>query len=130
MKAAARTRKPGRAALPANSAVRALAVLGDRWTLLILRDAFLGVRRFGDFEARLGITPTVLARRLAQLVAAGVLRRAQATPARVDYHLTAKGARRLSGRADAAALGDTLVSGARGDRVAARSLRQAKRRRA
>jgi len=91
MKAAARTRKPRRAALPANSAVRALAVLGDRWTLLILRDAFLGVRRFGDFEARLGITPTVLTRRLAQLVAAGLLRRAQATPARVDYHLTAKG---------------------------------------
>jgi hypothetical protein len=62
MKPAARTRRPGRPALPANSAVRALAILGDRWTLLILRDAFLGVRRFGDFEARLGITPMVLAR--------------------------------------------------------------------
>ena len=90
MKPAARTRRPGRPALPANSAVRALAILGDRWTLLILRDAFLGVRRFGNFEARLGITPMVLARRLAQLVAAGVLRRAQATPGRDDYHLNSK----------------------------------------
>jgi DNA-binding HxlR family transcriptional regulator len=91
MKASAGTRKPRRPALPANSAVRALAVLGDRWTLLILRDAFLGVRRFGDFETRLGITPTVLTRRLAQLVAAGMLRRVQGPPGYVDYHLTAKG---------------------------------------
>ena len=82
---------PRRPALPANSAVRALSVLGDRWILLILRDAFLGVRRFGEFETRLGIKPTVLTRRLAQLVAAGVLRRVQAMPGRVDYHLTAKG---------------------------------------
>jgi DNA-binding HxlR family transcriptional regulator len=82
---------PRRPALPANSAVRALSILGDRWILLILRDAFLGVRRFGEFEARLGIKPTVLTRRLAQLVTAGVLRRVEATPGRIDYHLTAKG---------------------------------------
>ncbi len=91
MSPAAKTRKARSSALPANSAVRALAILGDRWTLLILRDAFLGIRRFGDFEARLGITPAVLTRRLAQLVAAGLLRRARATPPRVDYHLTTKG---------------------------------------
>jgi DNA-binding HxlR family transcriptional regulator len=91
MKPAVRRRRPHRPALPANSAVRALAVLGDRWTLLILRDAFLGVRRFGDFETRLGITPTVLTRRLAQLVAASMLRRVQGTPGYVDYHLTQKG---------------------------------------
>jgi len=91
MSPAAKPKKPQRPALPANSAVRALSILGDRWTLLILRDAFLGVHRFGDFEARLGITPAVLARRLTQLVKAGLLRRAHATPPRVDYHLTAKG---------------------------------------
>jgi DNA-binding HxlR family transcriptional regulator len=83
--------KPRRAAIPANSAVRALAILGDRWTLLILRDAFLGVRRFGDFQERLGIAPTVLTRRLAQLVRNGLLRRDQVSPGQVDYHLTKKG---------------------------------------
>jgi DNA-binding HxlR family transcriptional regulator len=81
----------GKAALPANSAVRALATLGDRWTLLILRDAFFGVRRFGDFESRLGITPAVLTRRLAQLVDAGLLRRVAETASHVDYHLMPKG---------------------------------------
>ena len=82
---------PPRAAVPANSAVRALAILGDRWTLLILRDAFLGIRRFGDFEARLGIAPTVLTRRLGQLVRHGLLRRDRAKPSQIEYHLTRKG---------------------------------------
>ena len=49
------------------------SVIGDRWTLLILRDCFLRVRRFEDFQARLGITRHVLADRLRKLVKAGVL---------------------------------------------------------
>jgi DNA-binding HxlR family transcriptional regulator len=78
--------------LPANSARRALAVLGNRWTLLILRDAFFGVRQFNEWQARLGITPSVLSTRLKQLVEAGLLERVtfRETPPRVEYRMTAK----------------------------------------
>ena len=77
----------------ANSVRRALAVIGDRWTLLILRDAFLGVHQFGTWQERLGITPAVLTRRLKHLTAHGILRREQTrgVPARVEYHLTERG---------------------------------------
>jgi DNA-binding HxlR family transcriptional regulator len=54
---------------------RALEVVGERWTLLILRDAFLGVRRFNDFRAHLDIPKAVLSDRLSALVAEGVLER-------------------------------------------------------
>src|SRR5438093_11807901 len=54
---------------------RTLSVIGDRWTLLILRDAFLGTRRFEAFQASLGITRHRLADRLGKLVQHGVLRR-------------------------------------------------------
>jgi DNA-binding HxlR family transcriptional regulator len=77
----------------ANSARRALTILGDRWTLLILRDAFLGVHQFGIWQSRLGIAPTVLTRRLKELVKAGILRRQQTgvAQAQLEYHLTEKG---------------------------------------
>lgn len=72
---------------------RALSAVGDRWTLLILRDAFLKVRRFEDFEASLGISRRTLTERLDGLVAAGVLERQpyQARPVRHEYRLTEKG---------------------------------------
>ena len=72
------------------SIARALEVVGERWTLLILRDAFLGVRRFDDFQARLEISRTVLTRRLGDLVQVGLLRREpyQQRPLRYDYLLT------------------------------------------
>jgi DNA-binding HxlR family transcriptional regulator len=54
---------------------RALEVVGERWTLLIVRDAFLGVRRFNDFQAHLGIPKAVLSDRLSSLVAEGLLKR-------------------------------------------------------
>jgi len=75
------------------SLARTVAVIGDRWTLLLLRDCFLGVRRFEDFQARLGISRTVIADRLKGLVGAGVLRKLayQDNPARYDYRLTEKG---------------------------------------
>jgi len=57
------------------SIARALEVVGERWTLLLLRDAFLGVRRFNDFQVHLDIPRGVLAERLRHLVADGVLRR-------------------------------------------------------
>jgi DNA-binding HxlR family transcriptional regulator len=75
------------------SVARTVSVIGDRWTLLILRDCFLRVRRFEDFQARLGITRHVLADRLRKLVKAGVLRKVpyQARPKRHEYRLTDKG---------------------------------------
>jgi DNA-binding HxlR family transcriptional regulator len=74
------------------SAARALEVVGERWTLLILRDVFLGHRRFEDFTDSLGITRTVLTNRLRKLVAHGVLerRRYQERPERYEYLPTAK----------------------------------------
>jgi DNA-binding HxlR family transcriptional regulator len=80
-------------AIPASAARRALTILGDRWTLLILRDAFLGVRQFSAWQARLGVTPTVLTKRLKRLCDEGVFERARfrEVPPRVEYRLTAKG---------------------------------------
>jgi len=76
------------------SVARALEVLGDRWTLLVIRDAFLGVRRFDDFQRNLGVARNVLADRLARLVDEGLLerRRYQERPERFEYRLTPKGA--------------------------------------
>jgi DNA-binding HxlR family transcriptional regulator len=75
------------------SVARSLSVVGDRWSLLILRDAFLRRRRFEEFQARLGITRHRLADRLRKLVAEGILERVryQEKPARHEYKLTAKG---------------------------------------
>jgi DNA-binding HxlR family transcriptional regulator len=75
------------------SVARALSVLGDRWTLLVVRNAFLGTRRFDDFQASLGMTRHVLADRLGRLVEAGVLAKVayQERPVRHEYRLTVKG---------------------------------------
>jgi len=70
-----------------------LDVLGDWWTLLIVRDTFLGLRRFSDFQASLGIAKNILAARLRQLVDKGILVRVDAGTSgpRHEYQLTAKG---------------------------------------
>lgn len=75
------------------SVARSVAVIGDRWTLMILRDCFLGVRRFEGFQARLGISRTIIAERLKLLVDEGVLRKIpyQEHPVRHEYRLTQKG---------------------------------------
>ena len=75
------------------SLARALAVVGDRWTLLVLREAFLRVRRFDDFQSRLGIARRVLAERLAHLVENDVLAKVayQQAPQRFEYRLTKRG---------------------------------------
>jgi DNA-binding HxlR family transcriptional regulator len=70
---------------------RALEVIGERWTLLIVRDAFFGVSRFSDFRDHLAIPRAVLAERLALLVEHGILARTPAAHARNEYTLTAKG---------------------------------------
>ncbi len=72
---------------------RAMSVIGDRWTLLILRDCFRGKSRFEDFQKSLGITRHVLADRLKRLVDEGVLEKTAYSehPPRFDYVLTDKG---------------------------------------
>ena len=71
---------------------RGLSVIGDRWTLMILRDCFMGVRRFDAFQANLGITRHLLAERLKKLEADGMLRKVpyQDKPLRHEYRLTDK----------------------------------------
>jgi DNA-binding HxlR family transcriptional regulator len=75
------------------SVARTLSVIGDRWTLLILRDCFMKVRRFDDFHARLGIGRPILADRLQKLVDNFVLTKMayQTNPLRYEYRLTQKG---------------------------------------
>ena len=75
------------------SVARALSVLGERWTLLIVRDAFRGTRRFDEFQRSLGVTRHRLAERLRKLVDEGVLTRVayMDRPTRYEYRLTRKG---------------------------------------
>src|SRR5947208_5704001 len=74
------------------SIARALEVVGEWWTLLILRDAFFGITRFDDFQRRLGIARNILTVRLATLVENGIMeRREYDIRGRADYVLTPKG---------------------------------------
>ncbi len=75
------------------SIARTLEVVGEWWTMLLVREAFNGVRRFDDFQARLGIARNVLATRLQSLVDHGILERRQYQdrPQRFEYRLTPKG---------------------------------------
>ena len=75
------------------SIARTLEHIGERWTFLILRDAFYGVRRFDDFQADLGVARNILTKRLKKLVETGIMRREQYQdhPARYEYRLTEKG---------------------------------------
>src|SRR6266516_2329473 len=75
------------------SIARALEVVGERWTLLIVRDAFLGLRRFDQFQESLGIARNVLTDRLNRLVEEGILERVRYSerPERFEYRLTGKG---------------------------------------
>jgi len=75
------------------SVARTLSVIGDRWTILVLREAFMRTRRFEDFQARTGAPRPVLAERLRSLVDDGVLerRRYSDRPERFEYRLTEKG---------------------------------------
>src|SRR5713101_3907053 len=67
------------------SIARALEQIGEWWTFLILREAFMGTRRFDKFQRHLGIARNILSARLKKLVARGILAR------RVEYRLTEKG---------------------------------------
>ena len=76
------------------SIASALDIVGEPWTLLIVRDAFYGVRRFDDFQENLGIARNVLTARLKKLVESGVFRKTayRQRPLRHEYRLTDKGA--------------------------------------
>jgi DNA-binding HxlR family transcriptional regulator len=77
------------------SVARTLAVVGEKWTLLVLREAFYGVRRFADIQANLGIARNLLATRLRTLVDHDILRRKTyqepGSRPRQEYQLTDKG---------------------------------------
>lgn len=75
------------------SIARTLELVGERWTMLVLREAFLGRRRFEEYAERLGMARNVLSARLAHLVEEGVLEkvRYQDRPERFEYRLTDKG---------------------------------------
>ena len=86
---------------------RAMEILGERWTFLILRESFYGVRRFSDIQRNLGIARNILSTRLQTLVGAGILERVlyQEEPERYEYRLSEAGARPLPGDRHADALG-------------------------
>ncbi|MGH3732452.1 MAG: winged helix-turn-helix transcriptional regulator [Acidimicrobiales bacterium] len=75
------------------SVAQCLEVIGEWWSMLIIRDTFIGVTRFEDFQRRLGISRNILGDRLASLVEAEVLVRVPYSehPPRYDYRLTQKG---------------------------------------
>jgi DNA-binding HxlR family transcriptional regulator len=75
------------------SVADALEVVGERWSLLIVRDVMLGLRRFDEMQAHLGIARNVLQTRLTRLIEQGVLERRlyQERPKRYEYRLTEKG---------------------------------------
>ena len=75
------------------SVAQCLEVVGEWWSMLIMRDVFLGVTRFDDFQERLGISRNILSQRLNRLVEAGVLVKVPYSehPPRFDYRLTDKG---------------------------------------
>jgi len=75
------------------SIAKSIEVIGERWTMLVLREVFLGTRRFEDFRRRLGIARNILADRLDGLVDEGILERRlyQDRPERYEYRLTEKG---------------------------------------
>lgn len=72
------------------SLAQTLSVIGEHWTLLVVRDAFFGLRRFDQFQKSLGIARNVLSDRLKKLVRAGVLDKSEG-PGHPEYRLTEKG---------------------------------------
>jgi DNA-binding HxlR family transcriptional regulator len=94
------------------SVARTLELVGERWTLLVVRDAFHGRRRFEEFQESLGIARNVLADRLQKLVAHGIFERVlyQEKPERHEYVLTPKGRDLRLALAALMQWGDTYVS--------------------
>ena len=81
-------RENGRSSCGVN---RSLEVIGDSWSLLIIRDASFGVSRFDDFQRSLGVARNMLSLRLKQLTEAGILAKQEDERGRSEYRLTDKG---------------------------------------
>lgn len=98
------------------SIARTLGILGDRWTLLIVREAFAGVRRFDDFRKHLDVARNVLTDRLQRLVDAGVLVQQpyQDNPPRSEYRLTEAGRDLQTVMVGLMQWGDRWLAGAKG----------------
>jgi DNA-binding HxlR family transcriptional regulator len=94
---AKRNRRPSDPALldrgRPSSVAQTLKVIGDRWSFMVIREAFFGARRFDDLQNKLGIAPNILTDRLDRLVAEGIFvrRKYQDQPERYEYPLTEKG---------------------------------------
>ena len=73
------------------SIARTMSILGDRWTMLVVREAFSGTKTFDEFVAYTGATPQVVSARLKRLVEAGVLNKQPVTKDRSEYLLTEMG---------------------------------------
>jgi DNA-binding HxlR family transcriptional regulator len=99
------------------SIARSLEILGDWWTLLVVREAFLGTRRFADFEAHLDISKNILTRRLDHLTTHGVLERVDAGVhgTRFEYVLTAMGKDLITLMTALRQWGDRWIFGAGGE---------------
>lgn len=82
-----------RGSIRASSVTRALAIIGDRWTLMILGQAFVGVHRFSEWRTRIGIASNILSDRLKRLIASGCMHKGSGAqdPSRAEYRLTDKG---------------------------------------
>ena len=93
------------------SVARTLEIVGDRWTWLIVRDAFLGMTKFAEFQSSLGIAPNVLGERLTRLTDEGIFERAlyRERPARHEYRLTQKGSDLFLGLNALRQWGDTYL---------------------
>ena len=98
------------------SVARTLDLVGERWTFLVVRDAFFGVRRFDQFGQNLGIAPNILTSRLRHLTACGVFERCryQERPERFEYRLTEKGRDLYPVAAALMRWGDRWLAGAAG----------------
>ncbi|WP_262462802.1 winged helix-turn-helix transcriptional regulator [Alloalcanivorax balearicus] len=96
------------------SVARTMAVIGDRWTMLILRNAFMGTRRFDHFQLQLSVTRHVLSERLKRLVDAGIFRKEAYKPNRYEYRLTQMGRDLYPVLLAVTAWGDTWLDEGRG----------------
>ena len=73
------------------SLAQSLEIIGDRWSLLIIRDTAFGIRRFDDIQKSLGIARNILTQRLSKLANEGILAKARGKAGRMEYQLTDKG---------------------------------------
>lgn len=98
------------------SIARSLSVVGDRWTMLILRSAFLRTRRFDEFQQQIGLTSHLLANRLNKLVKMGVMEKKpyQQRPVRYEYRLTEQGRDLYPVLQSLVAWGDKWLDGGKG----------------